>query len=240
MAKIHTSGFIKIHRELAEKPIWENSTAEQKVILITLLLMANFGEKQWEWRGQQYHAKPGQFVTSLDNIAKSAGVGVSVKRVRTALKRFEKLEFLANQSTKTGRLITIVNWEVYQGNDDKGAKQRAKTGQRPGKDRAPKEEGKKDKKVRKNIYRRVQHLELSQDDFKDLNETYSKEDIDDILDQMENYAKLKNYKSAKFTARSWLKRRTSDKALTKGKRQAFGKSKGDSKYDHLVVNMMED
>lgn len=46
MAKIYTTGFIKNHMELAEKHIWENSTAEQKVILITLLMMANYGEKQ--------------------------------------------------------------------------------------------------------------------------------------------------------------------------------------------------
>ncbi|MFL0267237.1 hypothetical protein [Candidatus Clostridium radicumherbarum] len=28
--------------------------------------------------------------------------------------RFEKLGFLTNKSTKTGRLITIDNWELYQ------------------------------------------------------------------------------------------------------------------------------
>jgi hypothetical protein len=144
---INPVGYIKIHRELAAKPIWESSTVEQKVILITLLLMANFNEKQWEWKGQKFIAKPGQFVTSLDNIVKNAGSGISIKNVRTALKRFENLEFLANESTKTGRLITIINWEVYQCEEERVAKQPAKTGQRGGKDLAPREEGKKDKKV---------------------------------------------------------------------------------------------
>lgn len=76
--------------------------------------------------GKKSTAKPGQFATSFENISKNAGVGVSIKNVRTALKRFEKLEFLANQSIKTGRFITIVNWEVYQGKDDRVAKQPAK------------------------------------------------------------------------------------------------------------------
>lgn len=29
-------------------------------------------------------------------------------------KEQQKLEFLTNESTKTGRLITILNWELYQ------------------------------------------------------------------------------------------------------------------------------
>ena len=34
---------------------------------------------------------------------------------RSALKKFEKYEFLTQEVTKTGRLINIVNWELYQG-----------------------------------------------------------------------------------------------------------------------------
>jgi hypothetical protein len=45
-------GWIKLHRELLEKPIWTAATPEQKVLLITLLMMANHGEKQWEWKGK--------------------------------------------------------------------------------------------------------------------------------------------------------------------------------------------
>lgn len=119
-------GWIKLHRELLEKPIWEGSTPEQKVILITLLTMANHKEKEWEFKGEKYKALPGQFVTSLDSIVKKAGSGISIKNVRTALQRFEKFGFLANQSTNKNRLITIVNWEVYQGSNDVGGKQDGK------------------------------------------------------------------------------------------------------------------
>ena len=34
---------------------------------------------------------------------------------RSSLKKFEKYEFLTQEATKTGRLINIVNWELYQG-----------------------------------------------------------------------------------------------------------------------------
>lgn len=107
-------GWITLHRKLLDKPIWFESTPEQKTILITLLLMANHKEKEWEWQGVPYKAEPGQFVTSLDSIKKKCGKGISTQNIRTAITRFEKYGFLTNESTKQNRLITIVNWGLYQ------------------------------------------------------------------------------------------------------------------------------
>lgn len=107
-------GWVKVFRQLLDKPIWQQSSPAQKTILITLLLMANHEEKEWEWKGQKFKASPGQFITSLDSIVKKCGTGISIQNVRSALVRFKKFEFLTNESTKTGRLITIVNWRLYQ------------------------------------------------------------------------------------------------------------------------------
>jgi len=107
-------GWIKLYRELLDKPIWKLSTKEQKVILITLLLMASHRVNEWEWACQKFEVKPGQFVTSLKSIKKEIGNDISIQNIRTALVRFEKLEFLTNQSTKHGRLISIINWDSYQ------------------------------------------------------------------------------------------------------------------------------
>lgn len=110
-------GWIKLHRDLKDKPIWQSSTPEQKTILVTLLMMANHKENQWEWKGMPFKAKAGEFITSLENIATECGKGVSVQNVRTALKRFEKYEFLTKESTKQNTRINIVNWGVYQSNE---------------------------------------------------------------------------------------------------------------------------
>ena len=107
-------GWIKIYRELLNKPIWQESTPEQKVILITILLMVNHEPKEWEWKGEKYIVQPGQCVTSLESIALKAGKGISIQNIRTALKRFKKYGFLTDQSTNKNRLITIVNWDLYQ------------------------------------------------------------------------------------------------------------------------------
>lgn len=112
-----SEGWFKVHRCLFEKAIWQQSTPEQKVILITLLGMANHKGREWEWQGKQFKAEPGEFVTSVNSIILRAGTGITRQNVRTALKKLEKYEFLTMQSTKTGLLIKIENWEVYQGRE---------------------------------------------------------------------------------------------------------------------------
>ena len=79
--------------------------------------MANHSDKEWEWKGEKFTCKAGQLITSLDSIVRKTGTGVSVRNVRTAIDRFEKYNFLTNESTNKNRLITICNWEEYQSKD---------------------------------------------------------------------------------------------------------------------------
>ena len=113
-----SGGWFKVHRELLEKSIWQESTAEQKVILITMLGMANFKANKWEFKGEQYELQPGQFITSVKSIVAKCGPGITTQNVRTALKRFEKLGFLTSEPTNKNTLITLVNWGFYQGCED--------------------------------------------------------------------------------------------------------------------------
>jgi len=145
-------GWLKLHRILKDKPIWKTSRPEQQSVLITLLMMVNYEEKEWEWKGEKYSVKPGQVVTSLASLAKECGDYISVQNVRTALKRFEKYGFLTNESTMRNRLITITNWEVYQQNGIGPAKGLTKSGQSPRKERTTTKECKKEKKVRRNDF----------------------------------------------------------------------------------------
>jgi DNA replication protein DnaD len=116
-------GWIKLHRELFDKPIWLLSTPEQKVVLIALLGLANHAEKKWEWQGKPYTCKAGQFITSLESIKKRCGKGISLQNIRSSLKRFENFGFLTNKSTKQNRLITICNWDTYQKQGDEANNQ---------------------------------------------------------------------------------------------------------------------
>nr|WP_319510183.1 hypothetical protein [uncultured Draconibacterium sp.] len=130
---------------LKNKPIWRTSTPEQKVILITILLMANHKVNEWEWKGERFEVKPGEFVTSLESIKNEAGKGISIQNVRSALNRFKKLEFLTEKSTKSGRVITVCNWESYQDNKEVVQQRKQQIGN---KDLTP---NKNDKNVRTEI-----------------------------------------------------------------------------------------
>lgn len=116
--------------------------------------MANFKENDWEWSGSKFSVKEGQFVTSLDNIVNRCGKGITIRNVRTALIRFEKLGFLTNKSTKTGRLISIVNWEFYQHDimqhDKDINKELTNNRQRADKQLTPNKESNKDKNDKNN------------------------------------------------------------------------------------------
>ena len=57
-----------------------------------------------------------------------------------------------------------------------------------------------------NIYRSFAHLSISEEEFNKLLQDYKKEEIDSILDQIENYAQNKKFKSLFLTAKNWLKR----------------------------------
>lgn len=153
-------GFIKIYRKLLE---WEwYSDANTTKLFLHCLLKANWEEKRWHG----FIIQPGQFVTSLKQLAVESGL--SVKQVRTALEHLESTgELVGNSASKTagkgqeegqdkklprGRIITIQNWDAYQGEGKESGNERANkwAGKRQakGKQRATTKEYKELKEVK--------------------------------------------------------------------------------------------
>lgn len=108
------SGWIKLHRKLIRSDMYRQLNSKQRDIMITLLLMANYEESKWEYNGELYEIEPGQLVTSLEKIKENCASDVSIQNIRTCLLKLEKYGFLTNESTNRNRLITIVNWGLYQ------------------------------------------------------------------------------------------------------------------------------
>ena len=105
-------GWIKLHRKLNQSDMYKELNSVQRDVLIQCLLMANHTKKEWEWKGKIHKCQPGQFKTSLECIRQNCAKNTTIKMVRTALKKLEKWQFLANEGSKQGRIITIINWEV--------------------------------------------------------------------------------------------------------------------------------
>lgn len=207
-------GFIKLHRCLLEKPIWTNSTPEQKTILVTLLIMANFKTNEWEWQGKKFKCQPGQFITSLQSIKEASGFGISTQNIRTALVRFEKLGFLTNKSTKTGRFITLVNWGLYQIDDYKLTKKLTKTSQRPHKDLTTIEECKNDKNDKNEDikYTYAEFVHMTSAEHARLIDEYGDPFIKRCIEVLDNYkgANNKTYANDYRAIKTWVIKRVQE------------------------------
>ena len=108
------NGWIKVYRGLLDSPVWTSANAEGRVILITLLLSATPTPYKSFWNGQEILVQPGQIITSIEGICARTGLLATPQNVRTTLRRCKQAGFLTEEVTKSGRLITIANWGVYQ------------------------------------------------------------------------------------------------------------------------------
>jgi uncharacterized phage protein (TIGR02220 family) len=124
-------------------------------LFIHLLLKANFEDREW----QNKIILRGELVTSISRLSEETGL--TVKQVRTALNHLKGTNEVASRSTAQYTVITILNYEKYQG----GASQTANEGQTEGKQRA--NEGQQLKKYKKynnnNKYKEESNKEESTD-----------------------------------------------------------------------------
>lgn len=103
------NGYIKLHRKMLDWGWYQNQNV--KDLFIHLLLIANFKESQFE----DMTIYPGQIITSINSLSKETKL--STRNVRTALDKLEKSKILTKQVTSRFTIITIENWELYQGNN---------------------------------------------------------------------------------------------------------------------------
>jgi hypothetical protein len=137
------SGWIRLYRKVQHSDMYRSLNSKQRDVMTQCLLLANHKGNTWEWNGQVITCNPGQFITSLDSLKEFCAKDVSIQNIRTALLKLEKWQFLTNKSTKTGRLITIINWDSYQ-QDQQSYQQSSQ--QRPNKELTTNKNDKKEKK----------------------------------------------------------------------------------------------
>lgn len=100
-------GWIKVHRKLLEWEWFGDSNVVH--IFLYLLLTANQDDKRW----QGIEISRGQLITSINTIAKVTNL--SLQQVRTALNKLEKSGEINKESNRLYTLLTVCNYEYYQG-----------------------------------------------------------------------------------------------------------------------------
>ena len=104
------NGFVKLHRKLIAWGWYQDYVV--KDVFLHLLLTANFKDSQW--RG--ITLKKGQLITGSKRLADD--LGFTRQQVRTALGKLKSTNEITIETTNRYSLITIVNWNDYQSDDD--------------------------------------------------------------------------------------------------------------------------
>lgn len=106
------NGYIKIHRSLLDWEWWDDINTFR--LFMTILLMANWKSKKWHGK----RIRRGQLWTSIESLSEKSGL--TFQQTRTALDKLISTGEITSRATNEGRLITVVNYGVYQ-SDDAGA-----------------------------------------------------------------------------------------------------------------------
>jgi hypothetical protein len=105
------TGWIKLHNKFLK---WEwRQKPEMVALFIHFLLNANYKENKW----QGIIIGRGQLVTGLKSLSKNTGL--SPRTLITCITSLKSTGEITNKSTNKYRIITIVNWEQYQGMEEK-------------------------------------------------------------------------------------------------------------------------
>lgn len=134
--------FIKLYRKFTE---WEwYSDISTSRLFLHLILTVNWTDKKW----QGICIERGSRVASYQVL--STETGLSVKQVRTAIKKLQSTGEVAIKSTNKYSVFTVKNYDLYQAN----GKQEAGERQAEDKQRATTKESKEVKKEKNNNIKR--------------------------------------------------------------------------------------
>ena len=113
-------GWIKAHRQMLENPIICKDS-DYLAVWVYLLLNATHREYDIIFEGERRSLQPGQLLTGRKSIGKKLKVNES--KVQRILKTFENEQQIEQEATPRNRLISIVNWQIYQSNEQQNEQQ---------------------------------------------------------------------------------------------------------------------
>jgi DNA-binding transcriptional regulator YhcF (GntR family) len=103
-------GYVKLYRSITKKAWYKKS--EYVHLFCHLLLKASHSGFETWFNGISKILQPGQLVTGRKKLSEETGI--NEHKIDRILKTFESEQQIEQQKTNTSRLITILNWIVYQ------------------------------------------------------------------------------------------------------------------------------
>jgi len=108
-------GYIKLHRQIQLNPVWVSDKFSRGQAWIDLLLLANHTETHYYKRGNKVIVKRGQVAWSMKKLA--ARWRWSIGKVNRFLNDLKTVGQIDSQKNNVTTLITIINYDRYQGDD---------------------------------------------------------------------------------------------------------------------------
>lgn len=113
-------GYIKLYRK-----IWDNPAAtkdpDHLAVWVWLLTEAAYRPQDAMFGGRKVTLRPGQLVTGRRKI--SLATRVTESKVQRVLKLFENEQLIGQQMSSRNRLVSIINWGMYQAGGQQDAQQ---------------------------------------------------------------------------------------------------------------------
>jgi len=199
--------FRKVHTQIWSDPFFSELENEKKIFY--LYILTNERTRQC-----------GIYEISKKHMA--FDLGISIEKVSNLIKFFSKCGKI--HFSDTTNEIAVKNWAKYNYSTSpkvvkcieselKNVKNRVLIEYIYSIDSVSQEEEEKEEEQEETInvqqvkyYRTIKHLKLTEEEFTSLNIDYHKNQIDDVLDQIENYKDNKKYVSLYLTAKNWLKK----------------------------------
>lgn len=139
-------GWIKLHRKVINNPYYFSEKFCRSMAWIDMLLLANHAPGIFYKRGIKVCVGKGQLGYDVDSLSKRWKW--SRNKVERWLRELETSNQIVRQKSNITTLITIVNYELYQGNGNAKGKPKSKPdGKADGKADGHKQEGKEGKEV---------------------------------------------------------------------------------------------
>lgn len=216
-------GWIKLYRQIQECDFLWNSDKEpfdRRSAWIDLLLLANHKDKRLMFRGKAITVKCGQRITSINQLAKRWHWGIN--RVRNFLDLLQGEEMLIRESDNTRTLLTIVNYQKYQGFADisesptdgvtdgviDGVTNIAQMESQMDSQMTNKNDknDKNEKNDKKHIYGEYSHVRLTEPEYEKLISELGQDMTDECIKFLDEYIEMKGYKAKNHNLciRKWV------------------------------------
>lgn len=246
--------FFKVYRTMWDNPIITKDK-DYFYMWMYLLKEAAWKEHDTVWGGQRVTLKPGQFITGRKKLA--IATDTSEAKVYRILKAFEDEQQIEQRTNNYGTLISIVNWNLYQGNEQQTkqrtnnerttSEQRVNTTEEKGRIGKNREEGEEDIYIDaepidpnfKHTYGSFGHVTLTDIEKEKLIEKYGVEDTEEAIEFLDAYMQGgKRYKSCYQAIYTWVIDAVRKRRTPQGQ-QYKPKNNGQRSFREVIAEQME-